>query len=298
MSIHDNAGRLLVNSDLSGYGRGHGYPAHRGDLAMAFYEHARELGVQFRLGHRVTDYFEDETQAGVMLSGERLTADCVIGADGIHSKARGAIIGSDPAPHSSGYAMYRAWFDADDVATDPETRWILEGAESNDVTKLYLGPDIHVMIGTAKHGKELFWMCTHKDVFNVAESWSFPGKIEDMLKYIADWPITAKLEPILRKTPPGRLIDFKLLWRDPLPTWVSPKGRMMLIGDAAHAFLPTSGQGAGQAIEDAATVAISLELAGRNQIPLALRTTEAIRWVLFFVFVFLFCLTNNFITQF
>ncbi|CAK7222045.1 hypothetical protein SBRCBS47491_004734 [Sporothrix bragantina] len=278
MAIHDSRGELLVNSDLAGYGRGHGYPAHRGDLAMAFYEYAKELGVEFRLGHRVLEYFETETEAGVVLDGERVTADCVVAADGIHSKARGAVLGTDPAPHSSGYAMYRAWFDAADVAADPETRWILAGAEDNDVTQVFLGTDIHVMIGTAKFGKELFWMCTHKDVYDVAESWSFPGDIDAALACIQDWPVAAKLAPILRKTPAGRLIDFKLLWRDPLPTWVSAGGRMMVIGDAAHAFLPTSGQGAAQAMEDAATVAVCLELAGKDNVPLALRTTQALRY--------------------
>jgi 2-polyprenyl-6-methoxyphenol hydroxylase-like FAD-dependent oxidoreductase len=79
-------------------------------------------------------------------------------------------------------------------------------------------------------------------------------------------------------TPEKQLIDYKLLWRDPLPGWVSKQGRMMLVGDSAHPFLPTSGQGAGQAIEDAATIAICLELAGKQEIPLALRTCEKIRF--------------------
>ncbi|KAK5280990.1 hypothetical protein LTR40_005571 [Exophiala xenobiotica] len=53
---------------------------------------------------------------------------------------------------------------------------------------------------------------------------------------------------------------------------------MMLVGDSAHPFLPTSGQGAGQAVEDGATVAICLELAGKNRISLGLRTSEKIRY--------------------
>ena len=165
MSIYNDQGDLLVDSDMAGYGRGQGYPAHRGDLAVAFYEHAKEIGVEFRLGHRITEYFENEEESGVIIEGERIAADCVIGADGIHSKARGPVTGQDPAPHSSGYAMYRAWFDSTEVAADSETRWILKGSETDDVTKVYIGKDVHVMIGTAKRGKELFWMCTHKVLF-------------------------------------------------------------------------------------------------------------------------------------
>lgn len=53
---------------------------------------------------------------------------------------------------------------------------------------------------------------------------------------------------------------------------------MILMGDAAHPFLPTVGQGGSQAVEDAATVAIALELAGDKNVPLALRTAEKLRY--------------------
>lgn len=55
---------------------------------------------------------------------------------------------------------------------------------------------------------------------------------------------------IVSKTPEEMLVDWKLVYRDPLPTWVSPKARILLLGDSAHPFLPTSAQGATQALED------------------------------------------------
>lgn len=72
-------------------------------------------------------------------------------------------------------------------------------------------------------------------------------------------------------------MHYPLLTRDPLKTWLSPGGRMILIGDAAHPYLPAAGQGAGQAIEDAATLAVSLELAGKSKVKMALRVAEKIR---------------------
>jgi 2-polyprenyl-6-methoxyphenol hydroxylase-like FAD-dependent oxidoreductase len=101
--------------------------------------------------------------------------------------------------------------------------------------------------------------------------------VADALKVIEGWDDRPR--QVIAKTPETQLIDYKLLWRDPLRTWVSEHGRVMLLGDAAHPFLPTSGQGAGQAIEDAGTVAICLELAGKDQIPLALRTAEKLRYL-------------------
>lgn len=59
---------------------------------------------------------------------------------------------------------------------------------------------------------------------------------------------------MVRQTPDDRLVDYKLVWRDPLETWLSPSKRIILMGDAAHCHLPTSAQGACQAIEDAVTL--------------------------------------------
>lgn len=83
---------------------------------------------------------------------------------------------------------------------------------------------------------------------------------------------------IVKATPPESLVDWKLVYRDPLPTWVSPKSRIALIGDAAHPFLPTSIQGASQAMEDGATLAVCLELAGKSDVALAILAYEKIRY--------------------
>lgn len=88
------------------------------------------------------------------------------------------------------------------------------------------------------------------------------------------------IEPILRKTPPERLLDNPIVMRPSLSTWVSQKARIILIGDAAHPVVPLTGQGGSQAVEDGAVVAIALQLAGKGGVPLALRVTEKIRWVI------------------
>lgn len=67
------------------------------------------------------------------------------------------------------------------------------------------------------------------------------------------------------------------MWQDPLPTWISTEGRIALAGDSAHAFLPTSAQGATQALEDGVTIAVCLKQAGKDRIPDALRAFEKIR---------------------
>lgn len=119
-------------------------------------------------------------------------------------------------------------------------------------------------------------MCTHKDDSDIEESWQFPGEPEEVLKVVKGWdPIVQEL---VKATPTERLFDYKLVFRDPLPTFVSPKRRIVLIGDAAHPFLPTSIQGASQAMEDGVVMAACLEIAGKDKVTEAVKVWENIRY--------------------
>jgi 2-polyprenyl-6-methoxyphenol hydroxylase-like FAD-dependent oxidoreductase len=127
-----------------------------------------------------------------------------------------------------------------------------------------------------KDGKDFSWVMTHRDNANIEEDWQFPGKVEDVLEELPGWdPL---VHALVRATPADCLVDYKLVFRDPLPTFISKHGRIALIGDAAHPFLPTSIQGASQAIEDGVTIAVCLEKSGKHSVAEAMRTYEAIRY--------------------
>lgn len=118
-------------------------------------------------------------------------------------------------------------------------------------------------------------MCYFQDDADIDESWSFPGKLEDVYKVFEGWDPLCKT--IVSKTPESHLVDWKLVYRDPLPTWVSQGGRISLLGDSAHPFLPTSAQGATQAMEDGVTLAVCLKRAGKGEVPDGVRTYQRIR---------------------
>lgn len=159
------------------------------------------------------------------------------------------------------------------MLADPDTRHF---CANGDTFNGWIGADIHFLFSTLKGGKDCCWVLTHKDAHNIEESWSFPGKLSEVLETIKDWdPMVTK---IISKTPEDRLVDWKLVYRDPLPTWVSPHGRTLLLGDSAHPFLPTSAQGAAQAVEDGVTIAVCLRRGGKDHIPQAVRAHERIRY--------------------
>ncbi|KAH6720714.1 putative MAK1-like monooxygenase [Leptodontidium sp. MPI-SDFR-AT-0119] len=248
------------------------FNGHRGELHQVVFEYAESLGIPIHLGCRVVQYFEDGEKAGIELeSGEKITGDIVIGSDGVRSKARTLVLGYEDKPKSSGYAVFRAWFSNKDMIADPRTA---EFCNNGDTFNGWIGPDVHFLFSTIKNGSDCCWVLTHRDDADIDESWSLPGKLEDVYKVLEGWDPMCKA--IVEKTP--SLVDWKLVYRDPLPTWVSKGGRIALLGDSAHPFLPTSAQGATQALEDGVTLAITLRRAGKGDIPTAVRAYQAIRY--------------------
>lgn len=84
---------------------------------------------------------------------------------------------------------------------------------------------------------------------------------------------------LVRTAPQNAIIDWQLMWRDPQPKWTSPLGRVVQVGDSAHTFLPSSGNGAVQGIEDAISVATCLQLGGGVKNGLWSKTHNTLRQV-------------------
>lgn len=245
---------------------------HRGELHKILYQHALDRGIEVRLGQSVEDYFENDDEAGIEVDGTKYRADIVLAAEGVKSRGRKIVLGFDDKPQPSGYAVYRAWFSTDKLKQNDLTKQLVQGDSHNG----WIGQDIHFLAAAIKDGEEMSWVCTHKDEAGIEESWQFPGKVDDVLKVLDGWaPVVQEL---VKATPSDRLFDYKLVYRDPLPTFVSPKCRIALIGDAAHPFLPTSIQGASQAMEDGVTLAACLDIAGKQNVTVAMRVYERIRY--------------------
>jgi salicylate hydroxylase len=103
------------------------------------------------------------------------------------------------------------------------------------------------------------------------ESWSALGDRSAFAREFAGWdPMVATIIGRVRTTFRWGLFD-----REPLATWT--RGRLTLLGDAAHPMLPHVGQGANQAIEDAIALATVLSHADRKSAPRALLIYEQLR---------------------
>ncbi|KAI1206087.1 FAD/NAD(P)-binding domain-containing protein [Annulohypoxylon truncatum] len=277
-NIHKyDTGEIVINQKTPEYAvDAPNFNGHRGELHEVVFNYAKDdLAIPIHLGNKIEQYFEDEKEAGIVLeSGEKkIAADVVIAADGVRSKARKVVLGYEDKPKSSGYAVWRAWFPNKDMLADPET---VQFCNNGDTFNGWIGPDMHFLFSTIKNGSDCSWVLTHPDEHDIDESWSFPGKLSEVKEAIKDWdPLCTR---IVSKTPEEMLVDWKLVYRDPLPTWVSPSGRIVLLGDSAHPFLPTSAQGATQALEDGVVIAVCLRRGGKENVPVSVRAHEKIRY--------------------
>lgn len=100
--------------------------------------------------------------------------------------------------------------------------------------------------------------------------------IAEFERISSDWH--PALLALVRTTPKGGVTDYRLMLRDPQPRQTSPLGRIVQIGDACHPFLPTSANGAVQAMEDGASLAACLRIGGRGRIGLSTKVHSLLRF--------------------
>lgn len=267
-------GKVLATQPLTDMA---GYIGHRGDYHDVFLEWVRRRGIPIRMGCEVVEYEDGEREAGVTLrSGEKLSADIIVAVDGIKSLARPLVLGMRDDPVSSGYACFRAFFRPTKEQREDET---LNKYMKEDCVNFWIGPDLHVVQNTLRGGEEFNWIMTHKekdDGDTLPESWFQPGDMEEVRRLVKT--IDPDIRGIIMAT--EKCLDWKICYREPLSTWVSPKNhRIALLGDSCHAHLPTSAQGASQAVESAGVLAVCLALLQRKEdVKIATRCYEKLRF--------------------
>jgi salicylate hydroxylase len=251
-----------------------GYIGHRGDYHDVFLEWVRRRGIPIRMGCEVVDYEDVDPEPSVTLrSGEKLSADIIVAVDGIKSLARPLVLGMRDDPVSSGYACFRAFFRPTKEQREDDT---INKYMKEDCVNFWIGPDLHVVQNTLRGGEEFNWILTHKDDGDVPESWFQAGDMDEVRRLVKT--IDPDIRGIIMAT--DKCLDWKICYREPLSTWVSPKShRIALLGDSCHAHLPTSAQGASQAVESAGVLAMCLALIQRKEdVKIATRCYEKLRF--------------------
>jgi 2-polyprenyl-6-methoxyphenol hydroxylase-like FAD-dependent oxidoreductase len=221
---------------------------HRADLQR---ELAAAAGA-VRLGAEITAVEQhDDGVVARGADGSQEQGDLLVGADGLSSVVRPAVADGRPR-----YAGYTAWRGISPVPV-----------ESGRLTESW---GVGERFGLVDIGRgRTYWFATKNAP--EGEPDEPEGKKAEILRRFSGWhdPIAA----IANSADEGAILRNDVYYLEPLPRW--SKGRVVLVGDAAHATTPGVGQGAAQAIEDA--VVLADRLAASADLATALGEYEAIR---------------------
>jgi 2-polyprenyl-6-methoxyphenol hydroxylase-like FAD-dependent oxidoreductase len=241
LAVRSSSGRPLADTRSDEFPRRFGAPLvvlARGDLHAAL---ADAVGADaVRLGARCVAV-EPETATVELAGGERLSADMLIGADGLRSLVRSTIAGS-AEPRFSGYTAWRAI-----MTPPPELAARVADCKYTGRGRIF----VSVRLGDGS----LFWAATGRAAAG-ARADAAADRLH-LLDELSGW--VDPVQAIVDKTDAAAILRHDLYDREPLASWT--RGRTTLLGDAAHPMLPNLGQGACQAIEDAVVLGRSLAAA-------------------------------------
>jgi 3-hydroxybenzoate 6-monooxygenase len=239
---------------------GHPYAViHRADLHNVLVDAVKAMPLAtVSTGVKIARY-EDHADGVVVETdqGKRYDGAALIGADGLWSRIRTQIRG-DGKPRVSGHIAYRGVIPTPDVPAD---------LQENNVV-LWAGPKTH-LVHYPLHRGDVYNLVVvfHSDRYE--EGWDTYGDPEELdLKFRAQHPKVREFLSMVNAWKMWVLCD-----REPVRDWT--KGRVTLLGDAAHPMLQYLAQGACMAVEDACVLAKQYADSPNNPNAAFLRYQEA-----------------------
>jgi|MDSY01.2.fsa_nt_gb salicylate hydroxylase len=216
------SGRAVTRFDLSQLDGPPYRFMHRADLIAVLEKACRALGVTIHLGSAVDS--------------ADLTADLVIGAEGIKSGTRAALNG-DADPFFTGQVAWRA---------------IVDAPNADPVAQIWMAPRRHVVTYPLPGGRVNIVAVQERAQW-ANEGWNHRDDAANLRQVFRD--VSPPLMSLLSKV---ETVHLWGLFRHPVAQhW--HKGRVAILGDAAHPTLPFLAQGANLAIEDAWVLAACCE---------------------------------------
>ena len=235
---------------------------HRADLQRILSGALGAAGLH--LGHRLTSLVEQGDTIGLAFdNGRFVEADLVIGADGVRSLVRRWVTGGEEAVYS-GTSAFRGIVPADRLPSLPDPQAI----------QFWMGPNAHLLhyaIGGAGKDVNFFAVVEGPPTWTREGGWLADVEADEAVAAFEGWhPAVTEMIGVV----PHR-VRWGLFGVRPLLHW--RRGRVVLLGDAAHAMLPHHGQGANTTIEDAITLAELLANTAPGDLEPVMRQYQALR---------------------
>lgn len=232
---------------------------HRADLQKIL---SSELGMaRVHLGKRLVDITQADDEVTLRFAdGSSAGANFVVGGDGARSAVRQWMLGYDDVLYS-GCSAFRG-------IVAPE---LLDKLPDPDAIQFWMGPGGHLLHYPIGNGDQNFLLVERQPSPWPSRDWTMPTTDGEQMTRFKDWhPAVAQMIAAVPTSP-----RWGLFHRPPLSRW--SKGRVTLIGDAAHALVPHHGQGANQTIEDVVVLARCLAESSPREFAQAQERYERLR---------------------
>ncbi|PTB62102.1 FAD/NAD(P)-binding domain-containing protein [Trichoderma citrinoviride] len=214
-------------------------PVHRAEFLALLFDHVKKRNAATLHINKKCIELKDQGNFVELCfaDGTTATADLVVGCDGIHSNIRSQFRSDNP--RYSGRMCYRGLVPIKDL----ESWWPFPSYSIS-----WLGPDKHFLAFPISRNTILNIVAfVYSDDDRTKESWTATGHRSEVQKEFESFDATVRKTISFMNENPSKWI---LNDRELLDQWVYGNGKIVLMGDAAHAMLPHQGAGAGQAIED------------------------------------------------
>jgi salicylate hydroxylase len=241
---------------------------HRGDLQAALLQAAQDMGTRVHAGCRVLQAHSGEGAVRVDTThAQGVEGEALVVADGVWSQLRAAVCADGP-PRATGHLAYRALVRQGDLPV---------AQRSGEVT-VWLAPRMHLVTYPVRGGEWLNAVCVvHGTQPGDPRAWDHAATQAQLASALG--PVCSEVRERV-----GSIVDWRL-WvlhaRPPVGSAEAmARGRIALLGDAAHPMRPYLAQGAGMAIEDARELQRVLAIADDRvvEVPTALRRYALNRW--------------------
>ncbi|MEL6940645.1 MAG: FAD-dependent urate hydroxylase HpxO [Cyanobacteria bacterium J06598_1] len=178
----------------------------------------------------------EESATAIFEDGSQVSGDLIVAADGIRSIVREHVLGEALALRYAGYVNWNGLVPADPALCEKDN-WVLYVGEGKRASMMPVGGDrFYYFFGVP---------------IPIGSKTEPENRREELADYFADWP--APVQALIKTLDPTASNRLEISDIDPPKRLV--KGRIALLGDAAHATTPTLGQGGCQAMEDAFVLA-------------------------------------------
>jgi len=257
--------RLALGDDFA---RRYGAPyltLHRADLQRVLLDAVRAAGVRPVVESCVVSASHDRDGVKAKLEGgDSIDADALIAADGVWSSLRGQVVVDEPA-RATGHFAYRGL----------ALQSTLPAALRSSQITVWLAPKMHVVSYPVRGGEELNVVVLLESSRAPSQAWDSIAAEAELIPAMRD--VCFELHQLVEAIPGWGV--WSLHDRPPIAgPGEMARGRIALLGDAAHPMLPYLAQGAGMAIEDAAALASVLSAATAGSVPAALQRYADARW--------------------